>query len=153
MFTADPRRSEARRRIRQRKGKTMSRTGEVERSGTGGVLGSELRRIRKARGATLRRVEETTGISNAYLSQLENSKIAKPSPNFLYKLAEFYEVPYEDLMRAAGYIGEDRTGDEEKRGRLSAVALATLSDLEPDEEAELIRYAEYLRSRREQGPS
>ena len=131
----------------------MIRTGEAGGSNTGGVLGSELRRIRKARGATLREVEEATGISNAYLSQLETGKISKPSPNFLYKLAECYEVPYEDLMRAAGYVGEDRSGDEEKRERLSAVALATLSDLEPDEEAELMRYAEYLRSRRRQGPS
>ena len=128
----------------------MIRTGEAEGSDTGGVLGSELRRIRKARGATLRGVEEATGISNAYLSQLENGKISKPSPNFLYKLAGFYEVPYEDLMRAAGYVGEDRSGDEKKRERLSAVALTTLSDLEPDEEAELMRYAEYLRSRRRQ---
>ena len=131
----------------------MIRTGEAGRSDGGGELGSELRGIRKAHGATLRGVEEATGISNAYLSQLENGKIAKPSPNFLYKLARFYEVPYEDLMRAAGYVGEDRSGDEEKRGRLSAVALATLSDLEPNEEAELMRYAEYLRSRRGQGPS
>lgn len=84
---------------------------------------------------------------------MENGKIAKPSPNVLYKLSEFYEVPYEDLMRAAGYVGEDRTGDEEKRGRLSAVALATLSSLDEEEEKELMRYAEYLRSRRGQGPS
>lgn len=131
----------------------MISTGEAGQSDTGGVLGSELRRIRKARGATLRGVEEATGISNAYLSQLENGKISKPSPNFLYKLAGFYEVPYEDLMRAAGYVGEDSSGDEKKRGRLSAVALATLSDLDEDEEAELMRYAEYLRSRREQSPS
>lgn len=131
----------------------MIRTGEAGRPDAGGDLGSELRRIRKARGATLRGVEDATGISNAYLSQLENGKISKPSPHFLYKLAGFYEVPYEDLMRAAGYVGEDRARDEEKRGRLSAVALATLSDLKPDEEAELMRFAEYLRSRREKGPS
>jgi transcriptional regulator with XRE-family HTH domain len=131
----------------------MIRTGDAGRQDVGGTLGSGLRRIRKARGATLREVEDATGISNAYLSQLENGKIFKPSPNFLYKLAAFYEVPYEDLMRAAGYVGEDRSGDEEKRGQVSAVALATLRDLEPEEEEELMRYAEYLRSRRGQGPS
>lgn len=131
----------------------MIRTGEAGQADISGVFGSELRKIRKARGATLRGVEEATGISNAYLSQLENGKISKPSPNFLYKLARFYEVPYDDLMRAAGYVGEDRSGDEKKRSRLSAVALATLSGLDEDEEAELMRYAEYLRSRRRQGPS
>lgn len=35
--------------------------------------------IRKAMGLTLRQVEEKTGLSNAYLSQLENGKIKKPS--------------------------------------------------------------------------
>ncbi len=131
----------------------MIRPDDTERQDTGGMLGSKLRKLRKACEATLREVEDATGISNAYLSQLENGKISKPSPNFLYKLAGFYEVPYEDLMRAAGYVGEDRSGDEEKRGRVSAVALATLRDLKPDEEAELMRYAEYLRSRRGQSPS
>lgn len=117
------------------------------------VLGAELRRIRKARGVTLRAVEEATGISNAYLSQLETGKITRPSPKFLYKLAEFYKVPYEELMKYAGYVAEDRVGDERKRGRLSAAALATMTDLTPEEEEELMKYAEYLRSRRRQGLS
>ena len=71
----------------------MIRTGAAGQSGNGGVLGAELRRIRKAREATLRGVEEATGISNAYLSQLENGRIAKPSPNILYKLSEFTKFP------------------------------------------------------------
>jgi transcriptional regulator with XRE-family HTH domain len=114
------------------------------------VLGIELRRIRKTRGDTLRAVEEATGISNAYLSQLETGKIANPSPRFLYKLAGFYEVPYEELMRYAGYVAEDQTGDEKKRRRLSAAALATMADLTSEEEEELMKYAEFLRSRRRQ---
>lgn len=98
----------------------------------------------------MRAVEEATGISNAYLSQLETGKITKPSPKFLYKLSAFYEVPYEDLMKYADYIAEDRAGDENKRRRLSAAALATMADLTPEEEEELMKYAEYLRSRRRQ---
>jgi transcriptional regulator with XRE-family HTH domain len=125
----------------------------TDRSGADGALGPRLRRIRRAREATLRAVEEATGISNAYLSQLENGKIARPSPNFLYKLAEFYGVPYEELMTDAGYVAGDRAGDRERRRRLSSVALATMSDLTPEEEEELLRYAEYLRSRRRQGPT
>lgn len=122
--------------------------GEVDRPNADNVLGPELRRIRRARGVTLRAVEEATGISNAYLSQLETGKITKPSPNFLYRLAEFYKVPYKSLMEDAGYVGEDHAGDEEKRRRLSAAALATISDLTPTEEEELMKYADYLRSLR-----
>ena len=52
---------------------------------------------------TLRAVEEVTGISNAYLSQLEHGRIKTPAPQNLYKLAELYRVPYELLMELAGY--------------------------------------------------
>jgi transcriptional regulator with XRE-family HTH domain len=38
------------------------------------------------------------------LSQLENGKIRKPSPNVLHGLANVYAVPYETLMEKAGYL-------------------------------------------------
>ncbi len=50
-------------------------------------LGEKLRDARETQALTLRQVEEITGISNAYLSQLENNKIKKPSANILYKLS------------------------------------------------------------------
>jgi len=48
-------------------------------------------------------VEEATNkeVSNAYLSQLENDKITKPSPNILHALASVYKTSYEDLMARA----------------------------------------------------
>lgn len=41
-------------------------------------------------GLTLREVESMTGISNAYLSQLENGKIKKPSFDVVQKLNNVY---------------------------------------------------------------
>ena len=69
-------------------------------------LGALLADLRTAKGFSLREVEEATGkaVSNAYLSQLENGKIKKPSPNVLHSLAEVYVVPYEALMEKAGYL-------------------------------------------------
>lgn len=134
----------------QERGKSIGHGRGIDQEHPDHRLGRELRRIRRARGDTLRAVEEATGISNAYLSQLETGKITKPSPKFLYKLSAFYKVPYEDLMQYADYIAEDRAGDENKRRRLSAAALATMADLTPEEEEELMKYAEYLRSRRRQ---
>lgn len=46
--------------------------------------------LRKKMGLTLRQVEEKTGISNAYLSQLENGKIKKPSFKIVSKLFELF---------------------------------------------------------------
>ena len=45
---------------------------------------------RKLKGLTLRQIEEKTGISNAYLSQLENGKIKSPSYDVVKKLNDFY---------------------------------------------------------------
>lgn len=46
--------------------------------------------IRLTNKLTLRQVEEATGISNAYLSQLENGKIANPSYNTVRTLLRLY---------------------------------------------------------------
>jgi transcriptional regulator with XRE-family HTH domain len=64
-------------------------------SGDAGALGALLADLRTAKGMSLREVGEATGraVSNAYLSQLENGKINKPSPNVLHSLAEVYAIP------------------------------------------------------------
>lgn len=48
------------------------------------------REMRKAKGLTLREVEETTGISNAYLSQLETGKIKSPGYETVKLLYDLY---------------------------------------------------------------
>src|ERR1035438_9027112 len=76
----------------------------------GKSLGAGLRTARELRKLSLREVEEATGISNAYLSQLENDKIKKPSPHFLHKLASLYGISYELLMEAVGYVQRKPVG-------------------------------------------
>ena len=111
-------------------------------------LGTLLGDLRKAKGFSLREVEDATGkaVSNAYLSQLENGKIKKPSPNVLHSLAEVYLVPYEALMEKAGYLlpATDRSG-RHKRKRLSTFAI---DDLSAEEEEELLKYLAFIRSRK-----
>jgi transcriptional regulator with XRE-family HTH domain len=108
-------------------------------------LGSLLAHLRVAKGFSLREVEEATdkAVSNAYLSQLENGKIQKPSPHVLHSLAAAYAVPYEALMEKAGYLlpSEDGGG---RRKRLAAFAI---DDLTAEEEEELLKYLAFLRFR------
>ena len=108
-------------------------------------LGALLADLRTAKGLSLREVEEATdkAVSNAYLSQLENGKIKKPSPNVLHSLAEVYVVPYEALMEKAGYLLPPDT-DRGRRKRLAAFAIV---DLTAEEEEELLKYLAFLRSR------
>jgi transcriptional regulator with XRE-family HTH domain len=109
-------------------------------------LGAVLADLRAAKGLSLREVEEATGkaVSNAYLSQLENGKIQKPSPNVLHSLSEVYVVPYETLMEKAGYLLPSGASGGRRR-RLAAFAI---DDLTAEEEEELLKYLAFLRSRK-----
>jgi transcriptional regulator with XRE-family HTH domain len=113
--------------------------------GRPGELGALLADLRAAKGLSLREVEEATSkaVSNAYLSQLENGKIKKPSPNVLHSLAEVYVVPYEALMEKAGYLLPSKAG---RRRRTRLVAFA-IDDLTAEEEEALLKYLAFLRSR------
>ena len=108
-------------------------------------LGVLLADLRMAKGLSLREVEEATGnaVSNAYLSQLENGKIKKPSPNVLHSLAEVYVVPYEALMERAGYL----LPSEKEGARRKRLAAFAIDDLTAEEEEELLKYLAFLRWR------
>jgi transcriptional regulator with XRE-family HTH domain len=108
-------------------------------------LGAVLADLRTAKGLSLRKVEEATdkAVSNAYLSQLENGKIKKPSPNVLHSLAEVYVVPYEALMEKAGYLLPSEHGG----GRRKRLAAFAIDDLTAEEEEEMLKYLAFLRSR------
>lgn len=104
-------------------------------------LGRTLKDSRELMSLTLRQVEEATEISNAYLSQLENDKIKKPSANVLYKLASLYNVELDNLLYAAGII---QTQSSKKSKLLNTIALSA-EKLSSDEEQALLDYLKYLR--------
>ena len=110
-------------------------------------LGVVLSDLRKAKGFSLREVEQATGnaVSNAYLSQLENGKIKKPSPDVLHSLAEVYLVPYETLMEKAGYL---LPSESNRPGRRRRLAVFAIDDLTAEEEEELLKYLAFIRSRK-----
>lgn len=119
-------------------------------------LAAYLTAIRGSLGMTLRDVEKATEkrVSNAYLSQVENDKIARPSPNVLHALAGVYRVSYEVLMEKAGYLPASAVADggvlrsaSKKSNRPRQNAFAT-QDLTQDEEQELLEYLAFVRSRR-----
>ncbi len=67
-------------------------------------FGFYLRRLRQEKGLSLKRVEAASGVSNAYISQLERGRRTAPHPEILKGLARAYGVPVETLLRAAGYL-------------------------------------------------
>lgn len=109
-------------------------------------LGHGLKLARELRKLSLRDVEKATGISNPYLSQLENDKINKPSPFFLHKLSNLYEISYELLMEAAGYVQRKSVAAGQPK-TLAGAALFSTEKLTPNEEQELAEYLKFIRSK------
>ena len=112
------------------------------------TLGQYLASIRHDRKMSLRQVEEVSNkeVSNAYLSQLETGKIVQPSPGILNTLSEIYKIDYVQLMELAGYLPQSATRDTKaKHGRVATFAEHNLT---PEEEAELIEYLKFLRTKK-----
>jgi transcriptional regulator with XRE-family HTH domain len=107
------------------------------------ALSGFLRRARGDAGLSQREVERTTGISNAYLSQLESGKVREPSPRILHKLAEAYGISYSDLLIAAGFPLPE-FGKKRRPASRSPNPLGPITD---KEQAALKEYLEFLRSK------
>lgn len=106
-------------------------------------LGVLLAGARKQKNLTLRAVEKKTGVSNAYLSQLENGGVHEPSPIILAKLADLYEIPYPTMLEYAGY----RVPISRDKETMSAFS-ARIGHISEDEENALLEYLDFLRTRR-----
>lgn len=115
-------------------------------------LGATLKEARELVTFTLKQVEEATQISTAYLSQLENDKIKKPSANILYKLANLYQIEMNALLIASGIIekgavSQKSKGDNEWVNRLAFYA----GDFSEAQQEEVIEYIKYLKFKNKNG--
>jgi transcriptional regulator with XRE-family HTH domain len=77
-------------------------------------FGEELRKIRKDKNLSIRKVGELSGISHAYLSQIENGKRPKPKPEIINKLSKALNQDYVELMEMAGYLEGLSTEEKER---------------------------------------
>src|SRR5690625_7281715 len=73
----------------------------------------------------IRQLKLYSGVSNSYLSQLENGKRGIPSPDIIKKISKGLKVDYNDLMIKAGYMKEKQITDKD---------IGLMSDEEIDEE-------------------
>lgn len=106
-------------------------------------FGSYLKELRLVAGLSLRGAERASEgkVSNPYISQIESGKIENPSPHILKKLADIYHVPYNEIMEEAGYLKRSKSAR-------SGIAFSLGKKLTPEERTELIKYLEFLRSRK-----
>jgi HTH-type transcriptional regulator, competence development regulator len=110
-------------------------------------LGRHLKRIREGRGWSLARTGKEAGVSTAYVQKLERGEIFSPSPHKLRGVAKALEIPFDEVMRLAGYaVPSPGSSDVDDSVRVLAQALQA-EDLTATEIEEL---SDYLRFRRQQ---
>lgn len=69
-------------------------------------FGEYLRLRRKEKGFTIRQLEMKSGVSNAYLSHLENGKRGIPSTEIIKKISGALDIPYTEMLQKAGHLDE-----------------------------------------------
>lgn len=67
----------------------------------------QLKDLRLRKGFSIREVADRSGVSAAYISQIENGQRGTPSPEILLKLSEGLESSYSELMKMAGYLDHE----------------------------------------------
>lgn len=68
------------------------------------TLGNILKKARESAGLTFKQVLDQTGVSNQYLSNLENDKIKTHSASVMWKLSELYGLSYMQLCIISGIV-------------------------------------------------
>jgi len=91
-------------------------------------LGDFLKKLRERKGVSLKKVEDDTGISNAYISQLETGVRKKlPNADRLKALADYYNVSIQQLLEKAGYY-ENGAIEETQEQKIEKAFLHVISD-------------------------
>ena len=79
------------------------------------ALGKKIRGSRDEMGMSQAQLAAEGGLSQGYLSQLENDEVQNPSASVIFRLAKALHIDPRVLMQAAGYgdgVGETNGGPE-----------------------------------------
>ena len=91
-------------------------------------LGQYLKTLRKQKDVSLMKVEKSTGVSNAYISQLETGARRRlPTPERLRALGDYYNVSVKELLERAGYY-EAKDIEETYEQKIEKAFLHAVSD-------------------------
>ncbi|PPA70508.1 XRE family transcriptional regulator [Jeotgalibacillus proteolyticus] len=98
--------------------------------------------MRKEKKLSMRKLADRSGVSHAYISQLESGKRDAPKPELIRKLSNGLGVDYHELMLWAGYITEP---DQNKEGNQKIVSVTFELNLDGIEEENSISKEELKR--------
>ncbi len=101
-----------------------------------------LKNLIKERGYSYRKLGALSGVNHTYISKMCAGASGPPTPDILRKLSVPLCVPYEELLRAAGYLMSEsnyeyRVGKDEE-------LLIRVAKLSPEGKEKLSEYMDYL---------
>lgn len=104
------------------------------------ALGTKIRELRDDMGMSQAQLSAEGGLSQGYLSQLENDEVQNPSASVIFRLAKALHVDPRVLMHAAGYGGPEsqENGSPEYEVTVDPDLLRFLARLPREEQAHLL---------------
>jgi transcriptional regulator with XRE-family HTH domain len=105
------------------------------------ALGKKIRALRDEMGMSQAQLASQGGLSQGYLSQLENDEVQNPSAAVIFRLAQSLHVDPRVLMHAAGYeeaAGLGSGGDEYEVS-VDPDLLRFLARISKDQQSNLLR--------------
>lgn len=112
------------------------------------ALGAKIRELRDDMGMSQAQLSAEGGLSQGYLSQLENDEVQNPSASVIFRLAKALHVDPRVLMQAAGYGGPEgqTNGSPEYEVTVDPDLLRFLAKLPREEQVHLLALLKELAS-------
>lgn len=110
------------------------------------TLGKKIRALRDELGMSQAQLSAHGGLSQGYLSQLENDEVQNPSAAVIFRLARALHIDPRVLMKAAGYEEvASRSGyEEEYKVSVDPDLLRFLAQIPREQQAHLLRVLESM---------
>ncbi|WP_370222051.1 helix-turn-helix domain-containing protein [Cytobacillus sp.] len=102
-------------------------------------IGTLLRQLRKDKNLSYREASELSGLSHSYIRYIEIGKRPgtdtpiSPTPDTLKALAKAYEHDYDDLLKAAGYLDDNKEEKSDNEKQKVNVAFHDFENLTEEE--------------------
>ncbi len=107
-------------------------------------IGLYIKENRTKLNMSIRKLAKQANISHTEIYRIESGERQNPSPNILKAISSALNVPYDELLRRAGYI----ECKEDSVQYLSSPLMLDISDLNDNEVTEVKTFIEFIRNRK-----